>query len=642
MNKFFKISLLTFIIVSLSINIWGQEVEIGLNINPVIKNYLKKHPAFTSKSLNADTLELPFFDDFSSYSIFPADTLWEDADAYINNGYPVRPVTIGVATLDALDQTGSLHSNASSNEFIADYLTSKPINLSGLSYADSIYLSFYYQPQGTADYPEAEDSLVLEFYAPSTDEWHWAWSKAGSSLKDFKAVIVRIPDTSMYYQSGFKFRFKNYASLTGLFEASWASNADQWNLDYIYLNKNRTPDDTVIIDLAFLTAPDHLLDDYTSMPWRHFQANNEQMAETFNLSFVNHHENGIVVNREIEIYDLVEGGAPYEVIGGGGASENFPPGDTTISHNFNYYFTSSSVNFAKFLVKAHITPGEIVADFSPNNDTASYIQIFDNYYAHDDGSPESGYGIGGEGSQNALVANKFFNYQSHDTLRAIDMYFNQTIGDASQQYFYLKIWSNNEATGMPDTVIFSQIGLRPEYGDSLFKFHRYFLQNEAGEDTAITVPSIFYVGWKQTTTDLLNIGFDKNSILNTDDDPQWENPWMFYNVTGNWQQSSFEGSLMIRPVFSLTPLVGIEELAKQEISFSVYPNPSTGFFTIKTKDYSKPEYYVFSSNGSLLLSGKIDTEQTQLDLSNLPNGIYYIRLADATSVSKSKKLVIIH
>ena len=60
---------------------------------------------------------------------------------------------------------------AISNAFVAEYLTSARIRLDSimepepraLTPADSIYLSFYYQPQGNGNAPEEQDSLVLQF-----------------------------------------------------------------------------------------------------------------------------------------------------------------------------------------------------------------------------------------------------------------------------------------------------------------------------------------------------------------------------------------------------------------------------------------------------------------------------------------------
>ena len=623
----------------------AQEKLIGLKINPIIKKHVNEKGYFNNKySSSTDTLSLPFFEDFSNYSIFPADSLWEDNFAFINNGFSIFPPTNGVATLDAINETGSLYSNASSSPFIADYLTSLPIDLDGYSYSDSIFLSFFYQPQGVADAPEETDSLIVEFYSPETDEWYWAWSRSGSQMAVFKAAIIQIPDTSIFYQKGFKFRFKNYTSLTGLFEPSWASNADQWHVDYIIMDLNRNNADTVIVDLAFLSQPGYLLNDYVSIPWKHFLLNNSQMTDTFDISFVNHRANSIIVNREIEIFDLIDGGAPYEVIGGGGASDNFSPGDTTIAHNISYSFTSTATDYAKFLVKAHIKPGEIVADFSANNDTATYIQIFDNYYAHDDGSAESGYGLSGEGTQNALLACKFHNYKLTDSLRAVDMYFNETLGGASQDYFYLQIWAHDEVTERPGELLYSKIGMRPEYEDSLFQFHRYYLKNELDIDTAIGVPSIFYVGWKQTTSDLLNIGFDKNRAINTDT-IAFNNPWIFFNVSGGWQQSTLEGAIMMRPVFSQEALVSIEGPIEEDFISNIYPNPNNGIFNIDLSGQSNIEdvtYNVISTTGRLIKSGNINSNISSVNISDLPDGIYFIRIVSSRKHISNHKIILIH
>ncbi|MEA3445633.1 MAG: T9SS type A sorting domain-containing protein [Bacteroidota bacterium] len=626
-------------------NAFAQEVEIGLQENPAILKYIRENPDILTKSTNqADTLELPFFDDFSSYTVFPADTIWADKDVYINNGYPVHPPSIGVATFDAINSAGALHPTASSTQFLADKLTSLPINLENYTADDSLYISFYYQPKGTADSPEESDSLVLEYYAPETDEWHWTWSTTGSLFHNFKSVILPVPFDTLFYQKGFQFRFKNYASLTGLYEASWASNADQWHIDYVYLDTGRTSSDTILTDLAFISGPTYFLRDYTSMPWRHFVVDNSQMVDSYSFTFANHRTNTISIIREIEIYDLITGDPPVELIGGGGASDNFGPGDTTITHNLNYTFSTATSDNAKFLVQAYLKPGEIVADFSQSNDTAGYVQIFDDYYAHDDGSPESGYGLSGEGTQNAMLAYKFLNYYVDDSLRAIDMYFNRTIGDASQKYFFLRIWEHNSNTGLPGDLLYDQIGVIPEYHDSLFRFHRYILQGSLEQDTAILVPDTFYVGWKQTTTDLLNIGFDKNRIPRDTSVTNWRNPWIFYNVTGGWQNSSLNGALMIRPVFSEQALVAIPEINKKSAVLSVYPNPSSGLFTIDLSDEKNPRssrLEVFSSTGQLVLSKQISEEKTQLDMRPFSVGIYFVKVTDRNEIIRQGKIMVI-
>lgn len=644
MNRLLYISIFTVIFLTNS-TVYAQEVEIGLQENPSIIKHLRENPSILHKSTQStDTLELPFFDDFSSYSIFPADTTWADRDAFINNGYAVHPPSIGVATLDAINNVGAMYEDAGTAPFIADHLTSLPINLSGLSEADSLYLSFFYQPKGLGDDPEAKDSLVLEYYAPKTEEWHWAWSKTGSPLQSFKPVILHIPFDTLFYQKGFQFRFKNYASLTSLSNASFASNADQWHLDYIYLDTGRTATDTVLTDLAFLSGPSFLLKDYTSMPWSHFLVNNSQMVDEFSFTFANHRTNGIIIIREIEIYDLITGDPPFEVIGGGGASNNFPPGDFTIYHSPNYTFSSASTDRAEFLVQAYLKPGEIAADFSQSNDTAGYVQIFDNYYAHDDGAPESGIGLAGEGAQNGMMAVKFYNYKTNDSLRAVDMYFNRTIGDANQKYFILRIWAHDPTTGLPGDLLYSQLGEKPEFHDSLYKFHRYFIKGSLGQDTAINVPDTFYVGWKQTTSDLLNIGFDKNNGTPPEGATNWHNPWIFSNTSGGWQASSKVGAIMIRPVFSEQAIVGIHKPTEKLSKLVVYPNPSSGMFSIEISDTqfaSDISIDVYSSTGQLVMSKQISEEKSQLDLREFPPGIYFLRANSEGKILMQGKLMVV-
>ena len=81
------------------------------------------------------------------------------------------PVNLGAATFDAIDQSGHVYSTASWIPFKADELLTQDIRLDSifqpsareLSPEDSVYLSFYYQPQGRGNQPEPFDSLVLEF-----------------------------------------------------------------------------------------------------------------------------------------------------------------------------------------------------------------------------------------------------------------------------------------------------------------------------------------------------------------------------------------------------------------------------------------------------------------------------------------------
>ena len=119
----------------------------------------------------AEARFLPFFDDFSQSTLYPDSTKWTDNNVLVNDGFPLCPPNRNTATFDVLDANGRVYDYAISNAFVAEYLTSARIRLDSimepepraLTPADSVYLSFYYQPQGNGNAPEEQDSLVLQF-----------------------------------------------------------------------------------------------------------------------------------------------------------------------------------------------------------------------------------------------------------------------------------------------------------------------------------------------------------------------------------------------------------------------------------------------------------------------------------------------
>ncbi|GMT45786.1 MAG: hypothetical protein IEMM0006_1618 [bacterium] len=153
----------------------AQEVLTGLPVNYVVERQalkMKENVGFKSAAQRqASLLTLPFFDDFTTSRVFPDHRRWVERATFINNSFSYLPPNQWVATFDALDSTGNIYGSARSVPFKADRLTSQPLRLDSvfvptpakLSPADSLYLSFYYQPQGMGDAPEPGDSLVLAF-----------------------------------------------------------------------------------------------------------------------------------------------------------------------------------------------------------------------------------------------------------------------------------------------------------------------------------------------------------------------------------------------------------------------------------------------------------------------------------------------
>jgi hypothetical protein len=133
--------------------------------------------------------------------------------------------------------------------------------------------------------------------------------------------------------------------------------------------------------------------------------------------------------------------------------------------------------------------------------------------------------------------------------------------------FDFAVWGDNE--GKPGNIIYTDDNVRPEFPDGLNRFY-----NHVFDEYVKLGVQVFYVGWIQSSNHLLNIGYDRNV------DSQTKN---FYNVGGEWIQSSFEGSIMIRPLVGRALGDDQEEYKTTATQIEVYPNPSgtSAYITIQ-------------------------------------------------------------
>ena len=140
-----------------------QLVHAQEHVVPLTQNPAYLHAKAQGHSAPKSRAVLPFIDDFSYEGPYPDANLWQDKEVYVNNTMSATPPTRGVATLDGLNEYGRPYFAQPFNSGLADSLTCLPLDLSGYTPNDSIYLSFYYQPQGLGFAPEASDSLFLYF-----------------------------------------------------------------------------------------------------------------------------------------------------------------------------------------------------------------------------------------------------------------------------------------------------------------------------------------------------------------------------------------------------------------------------------------------------------------------------------------------
>ncbi len=610
-----------------SVALQAQEYLSGLMSNPALN---QKENNISAAKLNV-YVTLPFLDDFSyPNSVYPADTLWKDRKVFINSDYAINPPSVGVATFDAINDTGAVYASATTTPFVADSLTSLPVRLDSVfsgtpgpvTVADSIYFSFYYQPQGVGDSPEIGDSLLLEFYSPHLKKWYRKWSSPGMKLDTFLAkynsyfrhVMVPITDTT-FIQKGFQFRFRNYASIASMSLPSWQSNCDQWNIDYVYLNIGRSKYDTVSPDITFTTPASSLLKNYAQMPAR--QYSNSDLRDSLHLKISN--LNNVLDNISYQ-YCVKQDDGPFSYCKSGGVWDIYPfitngcldyqpISDPVIDFSFPSFSGLDSIGFTmKHMISSNGWTDKIIS-----NDTITFHQNFYNYFAYDDGTAENGYGLTGENSKLAYK----FTLNKPDTLGGVQFYFNQTYTSPYSKYFYIVVWSSLN----PETIIYKSAHKRPEFMDSINAYYTYLI-----DDTTLLVNGTIYVGWQQQTDNNLNVGFDRNTDSRSN---------ISYNVDGTWTNSSFSGSLMIRPLVGTAwqeAFSGIKEHNLENNSFVVFPNPLNG--NIINLQIASDEgimlkkekilVEIFNNMGQMVLQRPYSES---IDVSALQGGVYIIRLA---------------
>ena len=573
---------------------------------------------------------LPFFDDFSGSNIYPDSTKWADRDAYVNAGFPLNPVTRNAATLDVLDANGNVYSYAVSYPFISEYLTSTIIRLDSvfeptpkeLTPADSLYFSFFYQPQGNGNPPESQDSLVLEFGLINEVDtvWDHIWSTPGQKLSQFleendslyfKQVMIPITDLK-YFTSKFCFRFYNYASIANQTQPSSRSNEDNWNIDVVYLDYGRAYNKTSYPKVSITGQKPLFLNRYQSMPYKHYRANPAAtIAENPRIYVSNLDDQEHTLNYYYTV-DQVNGDQSFTydnalpfVTDPGSYCQPF---STTVYKLFALDYDRDTTSF---IIRHYISDSTCNP---PLVDSLVYTQGFYNYFAYDDGTPERGYGVESSGGAFAVR----FDLSELDTLRGVQLLFNHTLHDANNNYFDIAVWKDNN--GKPGDELYRLSNCKPRWEEQLYKFSYYKF------DKLLKLTGTFYIGIVQQSNGVINIGFDASK-----DNSQYN----FYNDDGSWHQSTLAGSIMIRPVVGGNYYIGIEE-SRQESVVKVYPNPASSTIHIDGVE-NGASVAIYDITGRSIMRTAFSNE---LSISQLNNGLYLLNITTTDGLVISKKIMV--
>ncbi len=674
----------------------GQEYLIGLGGNPVIKNFLKDNPetqlGFKSDTLEYEALELPFSDDFSSIYIYPDTNIWVDNEAFINHTFGVYPPNIGVVTLDVIDANGNVYQEASPFSFIADRLTSYPLRLDNFTPADSLYLSFYYQPQGRGTYPADYDSLVVDFGLYSGD------------------TIFSHMDSILVY--GYEYMGPEDTLLPN------STIESPCNLNVIYVLQDTfflydsliVPCDSVLIlDTEWVNvwgAPGDSLETFLEDKGSFFEqvmipiTDTTWFKEDFQFRFMNFgtvseinswksntdqwHVDQVYLNAGRNINDLYEREVRFSEVPG------------------SFIRDYSSMPYWQYYTGDYNWQGDSIIVNINNRDSVSHTYYYRYYVQDETGDTLGAFTEKYEGYSNVIAPlrdQNIFSYEPFTNPKVV--YFYEEANFEKADFRISHVVYDEELANIGDTIIFNEYfrnyfsyddgtaevgyGLTPggaklaykftlEHPDTIRGVQMFFNKthanandrifdiciwdnnngepgnliyeyknqrpiftdglNEFGEylfpDTNILRVSAgdIFIGWDQATNKNLNIGFDRNTNSREK---------IFYNVDGTWVGSSFDGSLMMRLVVgkNLLPPDEPDEKAAIVLELEVNPNPpyADGNIKIVLPSGLNPDYHKYLYVRIFDIYGRRVFSAPYLDaktvnVSWLTNGIYIVNILD--------------
>ncbi|MEN9948601.1 MAG: hypothetical protein RL106_1424 [Bacteroidota bacterium] len=569
---------------------------------------LSRVPFKSSAQMGYRTLlEIPFFDDFSSGRGIihsPQSNRWINSGVYTSHQMPITPLTLGVAVFDGLNAQGMPYDFT--DEFAqgpADTLTSMPLNLASLDSADNVYLFFYLQAAGHGNMPDDVDSMYIDFYSPITGEWSQVKSISSDNTTNWNRHDLHIKK-AQYLQSGFSFRFRNDATLSGAY--------DQWNLDYVNVQEGFDTANYQFNEVAMQFTPSNLLvNGYTAMPWRHF-----------------------VVSPEIYLADSLKAfeqnlGPTENIVTGysiavDGNKQVFNTQNLNTFNNDFRQITATMLWDNSAILGASALDSLVLVDVCTfinqadphlENDTACYTMELANFYAYDDGGAERSWTVQGAG---ASVAMKFYNHEA-DTLVGIAVNWIPYGLNHEDQNFFLRVW--NDDGGQPGDVISENFNYQsPAYDtDGYTQFHFHAL------DAPLALPAgTYYVGWVQSDPETYDVGNDKN----TNNNPAK----LFYSLGSgqSWLQSETTGSVMIRPYMKAGEdevWEGVEEGDNEP--FVLFPNPASDNIQLQNLGGQNVTWKMWSSTGMLLDQGFSRDEMIHWDVEQYPSGLYFISIESA-------------
>jgi polyhydroxybutyrate depolymerase len=120
-------------------------------------------------------------------------------------------------------------------------------------------------------------------------------------------------------------------------------------------------------------------------------------------------------------------------------------------------------------------------------------------------------------------------------------------------------------------------------------------------------------------------------------------PGAFFPSSSGNTNKDFDASLAVWQFLSkyrLNQLTPTKNVVTENPDFTIFPNPSQGFFTLNNQSDAKAKLLIYNSIGELIKETSVVSPTLNFSLENEPKGIYFYQIRNENSLLKTGKLVI--
>ena len=139
-----------------------------------------------------------------------------------------------------------------------------------------------------------------------------------------------------------------------------------------------------------------------------------------------------------------------------------------------------------------------------------------------------------------------------------------------------------------------------------------------------------------------------NQLFQVWNGTNWVNEWQYLSTFDannfeksyaykNWNTTATKVTSGDSSYYYYHTVLGIHDLMVQNVNIAVYPNPASNIITVETSVITdKSQLSIINLNGQQLITRQITGPNATLDISSLPNGVYFVRLTSESKVALGK------